>query len=94
MPRYLVALVVLLCLTAVAIAVLDGGDDGDDGHPGLAPVAATFDAEQGRAFDEPAELRSRGGRLSTTFTVEERRFDVAASASGASPTTAPSSARP
>jgi suppressor of ftsI len=64
--------VVLLCVAAVAIAGV-----ACDGAEGPAPAAATFAAQQGRAFDEPVELRSRGGRLRTTFTVQEHRFEVA-----------------
>jgi suppressor of ftsI len=33
--------------------------------------------QRGRGFEEPVILRSHGGRLKTTFTVEERRLTVA-----------------
>jgi suppressor of ftsI len=65
---YLAALLVVLCLAAVVIVVLDGDS---------APAPVGFIPQLGRAFDEPAVLRSRGGRLTTTFRVAERRFDVA-----------------
>jgi suppressor of ftsI len=41
------------------------------------PVAATFNPQRGRAFEQPVVLRSRHGRLRTTFTVEERSVTVA-----------------
>jgi FtsP/CotA-like multicopper oxidase with cupredoxin domain len=73
-PRHLAALLVLACVVAVAIVGLDGDGDGDTD---TATVPATFDAQQGRAFDEPGVLRSRGGHLRTTFRVQEGRFEVA-----------------
>jgi hypothetical protein len=52
-----------------------------------APVALYFDPQRGRAFEEPAMLRSRRGRLKTTFTV--RCHILAHGPRPASPTVAP-----
>src|SRR5215218_6075404 len=60
------ALLVLACGAAVA-----------SGCGGKTQGAATFDPQRGRAFEQPDVLRSRGGLLRTTFTVDERRFTVA-----------------
>ena len=54
--------------------MIGGIDVGGDPH--TARVAAGFDPQHGRAFHEPAVIRSRGGRLTATFRVEERRFEV------------------
>jgi suppressor of ftsI len=66
------ALLVILSLTAVVIAGCGAGSDAD-----TTAVPATFHPQHGRAFHEPAVLRSRGGRLRTTFRVQEGRFEVA-----------------
>jgi len=47
------------------------------GCGGKTQGAATFQPQEGRAFEQPDVRRSRGGLLRTTFTVEERRFTVA-----------------
>jgi FtsP/CotA-like multicopper oxidase with cupredoxin domain len=57
--------------------VLACGAAAADGCGGTTQPAATFQPQQGRAFEQPVVLRSRGGVLRTTFTVEERRFSVA-----------------
>jgi suppressor of ftsI len=67
--RHLAQLLVLSCLATA-------GCNGADPETESAPVAATFAAQQGRPFDEPAVLRSRRGRLKTTFTVDEGQFTV------------------
>ena len=60
------ALLLLACGAAVA-----------SGCGGKTQGAATFQPQQGRAFEQPVVLRSHGGVLRTTFVVEERRFSVA-----------------
>ncbi len=40
-------------------------------------VASMPGLQRGHAFDEPVVLRSHGGRLKATFTVEQRQFTVA-----------------
>jgi FtsP/CotA-like multicopper oxidase with cupredoxin domain len=62
-----------VCLAALLACVGASALVGCDSD--VAPRA--FDPQQGRDFDEPIVLRSQRGRLTTTFTVEEGRFDVA-----------------
>jgi suppressor of ftsI len=56
----------------VAIVGLDACGDSE-----TARVAAGFHPHRGGAFREPSVIRSRNGRLTATFRVAQRRFDVA-----------------
>jgi FtsP/CotA-like multicopper oxidase with cupredoxin domain len=70
-------LLVLAGLGALAMVSLARGGDSVQSGLGGPPVPTTFEAQQGRPFAQPTELRSRGGRLATTLTVEAGQFDVA-----------------
>ena len=65
----------LLCLAGTAGIVglaVRAGSEADNKAP-----AAAFSPQGGRAFEEPPVLRSRSGRLRTTFTVQKGRVTIA-----------------
>ena len=70
--RHAAVLLVVLGVAAIVVAALRSGRDTE-----TSPVAVGFHPHSGAAFREPLVIRSRGGRLTATFTVAERRFEVA-----------------
>jgi len=72
---YVSVLLVPPCLALLWLAGSGCKNAAVDGR--TRPTAASFEAERGRDFEQPRELRSRDGRLSATFTVERTPFEVA-----------------
>src|SRR5215207_5123794 len=61
----------------LTVVLLACGAATASGCGGTTQGVATFPPQHGPAFEQPVVLRSRGGLLRTTFTVQERRFTVA-----------------